>query len=527
MFSPRSETQMEATGLLPSLISDYLSQKDSLRSLYKYPFDLASFQQVIADKSKSTTDRKTLVEVLKKQYAVLPASKEVSDNIESLLSEKTFTVATAHQPALFLGPLYYIYKISSVINATKQLAKAYPEYRFIPVFWMGSEDHDIEELNHTFINGNKIEWPTDEKGAVGRIKTASLLPVIQALKSVQADSVLISILENGVKQFETFGTFTQYFIHEIFKEHGLVVIDQDNSALKKIFAEVIKDEVLNARAVQVLKPTLDFLETHYKVQAKPREINFFYLGDQFRERIVFNAATQKFEVNHTDFSFTREEMMVEIDAHPERFSPNVIFRPLFQEMILPNLAFVGGAGELSYWLELKPLFDYHGTNYPVQILRNSASILSPSTEKKLNKLNLKAADFFQEIESFITAYVQQHTSADASLEDEKKKVEALYDAIGTKAEAIDPTLKQNVAAEKQKALASIEAIEAKILKAEKKKQETSIAQIRNVHAALFPEGTLQERRENFIPYYSPEFINACVSNLNPFDRKFKFFGQGV
>lgn len=523
MLSPLSETSMEETGLLPALISDYLSQKDSIRHLYKYPFDIASFRQVIADKSKDKPDRETLVAVLKKQYVPVPTTKAVTENIEALLSEKTFTLATAHQPALLLGPLYYIYKISSVINLAKQLAVAYPEYRFVPVFWMGSEDHDIEELNHTFINGKKITWTCDGKGAIGRLKFATLQPVLEELKSLGVDAHIIHILEEGIGRYENFGSLTQYLINELFKDHGLVILNQDDVSLKKIFSPVIRDEILNSRATSTLKENITFLETNYKLQANPRDINFFYLGENSRERIVFNPTSSRFEVNHTSLSFTREEIIVETEQHPDRFSPNVIFRPLFQEMILPNLAFVGGSGELSYWLELKPLFDHYGVNYPMQILRSSAAIISPPVQKKMEKLGLQPEDFFHDIEALINRYVQQHLTTDISLEEEKQQLEILFERIIQKAASTDITLKQSAASEKQKALTSLQHLEAKMLKAEKKKQETAVSQIRSIHNHLFPEQTLQERRENFIPFYSPDFIQTCVSNLNPFRRTFNFF----
>ncbi|MBL0310697.1 MAG: bacillithiol biosynthesis cysteine-adding enzyme BshC [Bacteroidetes bacterium] len=525
MISLHSEIEMGSTGLLPALVSDYLSQNKSLAHLYKYSFDFSAFKQVIADKSNDSIDRKTLVEVLKKQYHLISASPSVTANIEKLASDKTFTITTAHQPSLLLSPLYFIYKISCVINIANQLTKTYPGYQFVPVFWMGSEDHDIDELNHAYVHGKKIEWNTDGRGAIGRIETESLHSVIEELKNTVSDSHLLSVIEKGVAEFNTFGNFTQYFINEIFKDEGLLVLDQDDATLKKIFARVAKDEIENKRAVEVLKPTIEFLESNYKVQAKPREINFFYLGENIRERIVFNSDSRKFEVINTSLAFTAEEMTREIESHPERFSPNVIFRPLFQEMILPNLAFVGGAGEMSYWLELKPLFDYYGINYPMQILRSSAAILNHSTEKKLEKLGLQAADFFEDIEQLINRYIQLHYASDSNLQDEEKKLEELFATIAAKAEAIDVTLGPSAASEKQKVLASIKNLEGKMLKAEKKKHETAVAQIRSIHAHLFPEGVLQERRENFIPYYDKLFIRHCVLNLNPFDRKFKFFSN--
>lgn len=517
------QIELTKTGILPALISDYLSNKEYLSHLSKYPFEFSSFKNVIADKAKDNTDRKLLVEVLHSQYSNIPSTASVSKNIESLLSDNTFTVVAAHQPCLFMGPLYNIYKISSAIQITNQLKKEYPNYNFVPVFWLGTEDHDVEELSHTFINGKKIEWNNPGTGASGRWKTASMQNAIDEMKSISANAEIISVLEEGLKKYETFGKFTQYLVNEIFKEHGLLVLDSDDARLKKKFSSVIKEEVLMSKAVEILKENVDFLETNYKAQAKPRDINFFYLGENYRERIIFNSASQQFEVNNTSVAFSRDEIISEIENRPERFSPNVIYRPLYQEMILPNLAFVGGAGELSYWLELKPLFDYYKVNYPMQVMRNSAAIINASVQKKLEKLNLKVEDFLGDVEQLINRYVQQNMNADSNLADEKKKLEELFDAILLKAEASDITLKQSATGEKQKAISALENLEVKILKAEKRKQETAVTQIRSIHAVLFPDGVLQERRENFIPYFTTDFISEIVSNSDSFNKSFLFY----
>ena len=523
MLSLLQEIELINTGILPALISDYISHKESISFLTKYPFHFSAFKNVIAEKAKDNTDRKLLVEVLQSQYTNIPTTEVVAENIESLLTENTFTVVAAHQPCLFMGPLYNIYKISCAINLTNQLKKQYPDFNFVPVFWLGTEDHDVEELAHAFVNGKKIEWPNPGTGASGRWSTSSMQLAIEELKSISANTEIISILEDGLKKYETFGKFSQYFVNEIFKGHGLVVLDGDDAGLKKKFSAVIEEEVLTSKAVDVLKENVGFLETNYKAQAKPRDINFFYLGENYRERIVFNSATEKFEVNNTSVSFTKDEMVCEIENHAERFSPNVIYRPLYQEFTLPNLAFVGGAGELSYWLELKPLFDYYQVNYPMQVMRNSVVIINALVQKKLDKLNLRAEDFFGDVEQLINKYVQQNMNEGSTLKEEKKKLEELYDSILFKAEASDVTLKQSATGEKQKAIVALENLEAKMLKAEKRKQETSVTQIRSVHASLFPDGTLQERKENFIHFYNKEFIATLVAELDAFCKGFKVF----
>ena len=521
MLTPLKEIAIDQTGLLPPLVTDYLHNKESLASFYRFPFKFDAFADVIKEKEKDETNRPLLVEVLKDQYANLSSADLVDRNIESLLSNKTFTVVAAHQPCLLMGPLYNIYKIACAINLAEQLNKAFPQNHFVPVFWLGSEDHDIEELNHAYVNGKKVVWAGAGTGAMGRLKTDGLSSVIDEIKSLGAPQEIIDIMESGLNKFETFGRFTQHFIHEVFKSHGLVVIDQDDKRLKNSFKPVIKEEIGDFTANSVLKPNLDTLESTYKLQAKPRDINFFYLGEGYRERILFNSLTQHYEVKDRHLVFTSQELETEIDAHPERFSPNVIYRPVYQEYVLPNLAFIGGAGELSYWLELEALFDHYQLNYPMLVLRTSMAIVNPGFQKKLEKLNLQIEDLFGDIEQLIVRYVKDNLQGDIQLGGEKNKLEEIFNAVSLKAEAADSTLKQSVASEKQKALTSLENLEAKMLKAEKRKQETAVNQIRNAHSTLFPEGELQERREGLVPFYDATFIDEIVKLANPFDKNLK------
>jgi bacillithiol biosynthesis cysteine-adding enzyme BshC len=501
---------------------DYLIGKGELTHLYQYKPHISSFAQAIADKLNGNINRRILTEILQLQYAEIPSSELVKSNIASLADENTFTVTAAHQPCLFHGPLYNIYKIAATIRLAQQLKQAYPQYNFVPVFWLGSEDHDIEELNHTYINGNKIQFEGG-KGAIGRLPASVVQQPLAELKKFVGENPLVTVLEEGIKKFASFGRLTQYFVNELFGNFGLVVIDQDNKRLKKLFAQVIADEVFNSRAVQVLQENLHFLDKRYKVQAQPREINFFYLGEGFRERIIYQKELDRYAINNTNISFTIEQLQQEIINHPENFSPNVIYRPLFQEMVLPNLAFVGGGGELSYWLELKPLFDYYHVNYPVLLLRNSAVVINASVERKLQKLNLSVRDFFCDTEQLITNYVKQHTGVEHSLADEKKAMETLYTQVAKKAEGIDTTLKQSAETEKLKALTGLSHLEAKILKAEKRKQEVAVNQIRVLKETLFPQNNLQERVQNFISYYSSSFISDVVAAMSPFENLFVVF----
>lgn len=498
------------------LVSDYISGNPALRHLYKYDFNIESFAQVMADKAKDNTDRALLVSVLKRQYNNVAASDKTKLNIESLLSEKTFTITAAHQPCVLLGPVFNIYKISATINLALQLKAKYPDNNFVPVFWMGSEDHDFDELGHTYIYGKKVEWPAapGEAGAFGRRKLETFVNVLNEAELILGESgkSLIEKLRAGLDKFTRFGEYTRYVINELFADTGLVVIDQDDAELKKKFAPIIADELENSSAIKALQDNLKWLDQNYSVQAQPRDINLFYLSDNSRIRIV-----------KTDRGYEAGVPLSFGEGLGERsvfLSPNVILRPVYQELILPNLAFIGGAGEVSYWLELKPVFDHHKVNYPMIVMRTSITVLNNASLRKLEKLGLSTLDFFGNIDQVISNFVKSKLSADMQFDTETKSLETLFDSIVGKAETVDPTLKGTVLAEKQKQLNALEALEGRILKAEKRKQEDSINQIKALQQIIAPDNSWQERIENFIPFYlkDPNYIQHIVDIADPFGR---------
>lgn len=509
--------------LLPALVDDYIQHHSAIRHLYQHSPAVDSFIDAITAKKNRPVNRQQLVQVITEQYALLPKHESVTTNISDLLHENTFTVTAAHQPCLFLGPLYNIYKICHVIKLAKQLSQQYPGYKFVPVFWLGTEDHDVEELSHTFVNGKKLVWENPGTGASGKWSTASFTQLQIEGNWNTGNNDLDKILEHALHACQTFGAFTQYLIHELFKNHGLVVLDQNHPLLKKQFSSIIADEIFNQRAQQVLQPTVNFLEQNYKAQAKPRDINFFYLHNNSRERILFDSSTQTYTVNNTPLRFTKNELAEQIAQQPERFSPNVILRPLYQETVLPNLAFVGGAGELSYWLELNPIFEYYEIPYPVQILRNSATIVATTSKRKADKSGLSVIQFFNSVDSLTNTYIQQSINTDLLFAEEKEKLASLFEVVIAKAEATDVTLKNSAAAEKQKALSALENIASKMLKAEKRKQETAIQQIQSVYENFWPGGVLQERRENFIPFYTSTFFETLINAFDAFEPKMHLF----
>lgn len=530
MEQPVSHIPYGKTGYFNQLVIDFLAEHPNLRPFYKYSPVHPDFEAVIQSKKAFPQQRDTLVAALRDQYKGLNITESVRNNIDSLLDQQTFTITTAHQPNIFTGYLYFVYKILQTIKLADQLRSQYPQYKFVPIYYMGSEDADLDELGHVYIDGKTITWPTGQQGAVGRMQPEGFEELIGKIKDALGygpyAEELIDLIKRAYLGHPNIQEATLYLVNELFGRYGLVVLVPDNPILKKLFVPVMKDELLNQHSYRIVSETIEQISKHHKVQANPREINLFYLTENSRERIV--QVGDIWKVLHLPVEFTAASLEKELEQHPERFSPNVILRGMFQETILPNIAFIGGGGEIAYWLELQELFAHYRVPFPVLILRNSFLLTDANSQQRLQKLGLNITDLFEDTEELINRFVKEHTNAALVLKDEYAAVEKLFDDLVLKARSIDVTLEASVAAERTRAVKSIGKLEHKFLKAEKKKFGWQTEQIRNLKARLFPANSLQERKENFMPWYvqqGPAFFDLVLEHIDPLSDQFGIIYQ--
>ncbi|CAH1000278.1 Putative cysteine ligase BshC [Neolewinella maritima] len=500
----------------------YASGEQALQPFYTYPVSLDEFANVLEQRAKQPTDRDLLVDELEKQYAALHTGVAVPDQLQHLRSRNTFTVITAHQPALFTGPFYYIIKICSAINLARQLNERYPEHTIVPVFITGGEDHDFAEVNHTYVYGNRIEWSTEHAGGpVGALATDSLGEVLKQLKEVLGDRPtareIYTIIERTHTEHTTYGAASVALVHELFAKYGLVVADMSRPAFKRAFAPLMERELFESVSQPLIESAQQELERiGYSGQAHAREINLFYLTPGRRDRIVREQGS--YRVLDTDHTFTEDELRRELHDHPERFSPNVVMRPLFQELIFPNLAYIGGGGELAYWLERKEQFAAFGLHFPMLIRRASLLWIDGGNQKKLGKLDLDYRELFRDADLIIRDYVAAQSDNELSLAQELRQLEDLFQGIATKAEAIDPTLAKAVMGEHARQAKAVENLEGRLRRTEKQRFETAMTQIRGLRDKLFPDNGLQERYDSFLNVYLQEgeqLFETLVEQLDP------------
>lgn len=488
------------TGKFSKIVVDYLDKTPELEAFYDYHPDVAGIKKAVAERRKGTTNRTLLADELMLQYQGIEDAEAVKRNIGLLRNENTFTVCTAHQPNLLTGPLYFIYKIVHAIKLADTLKEHMPESDFVPVFFMGSEDADQAELNHFWVEGKKYEWQTNQTGAVGRMKVdKALLELIGSLEGrllvEPFGNEIVSILKKCYKEGATIEQATFLLVHELFKQFGLVVLLPDNAALKREMATAFAEDIVGHTPQKIVEQSSEKLARHYHAQAFARPVNLFYMKDDLRSRIV--PSGNRYIVHDTDIVFTREEILVELKQHPERFSPNVILRGLFQETILPNVAFIGGGGELAYWLQLKELFHHYQVTFPALVLRNSFLMIKKSEEALRQKLHLSLPSLFEPSDELLKQHILASSTRDLSTESEIQRIKATYQQLGQRAQEIDPTLTDHIAALETLHVKRLQQLSKKFLSAEKKKSAASLRQIQKLLDKLFPDSGLQERAENF------------------------------
>ncbi|WP_298298285.1 bacillithiol biosynthesis cysteine-adding enzyme BshC [Hydrotalea sp.] len=495
---------IESTGFFSAIAVDYVQQNQQLRSFYQHNVSIDGVKAAIEARKQIHNHRQLLHSVLLEQYAGLTLSSLQQKNLTAILGENTFTVTTAHQPNIFTGPLYFIYKIIHAIQQADYLKEQLPQYHFVPFYYMGSEDADLDELGIITIDSKQLTWQTQQTGAVGRMKVdKAFLQLIEEMKG-QIDVLpfgksLTSLFVKAYTLGKSIQQATLELVHQLFAEFGLLILIPDNARLKKVFEPVVVKELTGQFSQKAVSATIHKLQQHYPIQTQGRPVNLFYLMDTYRERIEYK--NNVFIIKKAGLQFSKEAILQELQQHPERFSGNVILRGVFQETILPNIIFIGGGGELAYWLELKKVFQEAGVPYPMLLLRNSFVV----TEKRLlaqwQSLGFQLEDLFTPLMELQNDYVKRHSDYNLSLEGEMAQLKEVYQNISVHAAKADTTLVKHVQALQHRAIEKIAALEKKIARAEKRKHVMDMQRIEHIKNKIFPNQQLQERVENFAILY--------------------------
>ena len=516
------------TGYFSAMICDYLDNKVDLRPFFGNFTDNTGFSNQLKDKSTAYKEstRKELVASLKSQIEHTNTSDETKRNIDKLSGLQTFTVTTGHQLNLMTGPLYFLYKIGTAINLARKLKTIFPKYDFVPVYWMATEDHDFDEINFFNFKDQKVVWDKNAVGAVGRLDTDGLDKVFDSwsasLGSSENAAYLKDLFKSAYLEHNSLAAATRHLVNALFGDKGLVIIDGDSEKLKHLMIPNMRDELLNTSSFNEVSKTNESLKHVGSIQVNPRRINLFYLKDNLRERIV-KEDDGDYRINGTAIKFTEEEILAELEKYPERFSPNVIMRPLFQEMVLPNLCYIGGGGELAYWIQLKSYFLNQDIPFPILMLRQSLAFITKKQLKKAERLSLSLKDLFEKQDSLVNAYVHRYSEIAIDFNPQRSYLKEQFEELKELAKKTDPSFLGAVLAQEKKQLNGLDKLEKRLLKAQKRKMNEVVSRIKLLQDAVFPNRSLEERTRNFTEIYlsyGPKLIDDLLEVIDPFSKNF-------
>jgi len=525
-----------------NLFLDYLYEFGNVKDFYKYNFRnreeyLKIFKEIAESRKKN---RSQIAEIIQNQYKDINHSQKTSENIDSLKSDKTLAVVTGQQLGIMGGPLYTFYKIITAIKLADSLSERYDEYKFVPIFWLESDDHDFNEVRSIKLvnEGNelvKISYgdeteEEDSRLSVGYIKFDEKINLFfdeldKALRDTEFKGDLLGKLKSFYAVDKTFKTSFIELIHWLFDEYGLIIFDPQSPEVKQKLKPIFKKEITDFRQhTERLVKVSATLEETYHAQVKVQPVNLFFSTDDGRYAI--EPVENEFRLKRKRRKFTFDELTGLVETEPERFSANVLLRPICQDFLLPTAFYIGGPSEISYFAQVTPLYEIYGMTPPIIYPRSSVTILEKNINSIIEKYNLNFPQVFSDPEELKTRVIVSLSkiSLDDLFNNSINQMELIFDKLKEELFEFDKTISDASTKYKQKIYHDMEVLKSKALDAQKKKHEVTLRQIDKISQSVFPYSDLQERELNFIHFfnkYGSEILKKIFEELavNKFEHQ--------
>ena len=519
---------------------DYLHDFSKLAPFFPFPYALDHFRKEAAS-GVAVPHRQELCQILDKQNRSFGAGARTLENVEKLQDRDCFAVVTGQQVGLFTGPTYTIYKALTAVKLAAHYACR--GIKVVPIFWMATEDHDLAEVDHSHvIDGDSHlqlvrceSGPEDVAKPVGKVRfSAAIEPCLQQfLASLPNSEFKIEIESRLSAAYRPTRTFSEAFgeiLSYLFSNYGLILVDPQDEALKRLGAPIFEKILLNGNryqsAIQSRSDQLIAAGYHTQVTVEEESTGLFFEDEGKRRALTRDDGFLK--IKGTAHRLPVTHFQDALKEAPWKFSPNVLFRPLMQDLLLPTLAYVAGPSEVAYLAQIGPLYEEFGRKAPIVFPRFSFTVVERKIGKILEKYQLNFEDIFLGNEALIKKVVEQNL--DQSL---AAKFSALEQEFGEKLgelegplKAVDATLAEALRTTQQKVQYQVAHLRTKFVHAETRHQETLTKQIDKALAILYPLKTLQERRINifyFLARYGMDFLaqlNEEIDLTNPDHRLF-------
>ncbi len=506
-----------------TLIRDLVAEDSAISSFISRPFSMENLHQQAQEKVFDAERRTVLVQQLIAQNEGVSLSNQTREKIELLKQSNSFTITTGHQLNLWTGPLYSIYKVAQVVSLCREAKAKDPSNNYVPVFWMATEDHDFEEINHLHLFGKKIAWEKEgqENRIAGKIEPTDILPFldeITALFRTEEEKAEIQLIANFYAESDNLAAATRKIMNHLFGEFGLVIVDGNDLELKKEFKPIVAKELTEGFVYKAVHTTNEALETKgYHSQVYLRNSNLFSIeADGTRIRI----GKEDDQFYKGEIKVELEDLLAQLDVNPASFSPNALMRPVYQELVLPNLAYIGGGGEIAYWMQLKGVFDALNLPFPMLRVRDSFVLLRERDLNTMDELGLSLVDLKRDLHDLVREMALEEVELELELHEERARLDELKKDLLVKANEVGQGIEGMIEAEFSKMEKSLEKIESKLIKAEKSKHEQKANKIGKLQAKIYPNKGFQERFENFLPYFLEDkgFVKKILDNLKAVDK---------
>lgn len=524
-----------AAGGFSDLFLDYVDAFQRVRSLFAHGYtESGAFAEVISLRGPAADDRATLLEVLREQNASFGSPARTFEHIALLAKPTTFAVVTGQQVGLFGGPMYTVFKTVTAVKLASRLKAQFPEYDFVPVFWLEGEDHDFAEVNSTAVLDAeqrvvRVEYlpggsmPEKNPGPVGEIAfDSSLTPVFARLEAelvgTEFKEPLLATLRGCYREGHTFiGAFASW-MNILFEGHGLVFLSPNDPRLKRLLSPMFTKEIEEFPATsQLVISRSAELEQSYHAQIKPKSLNLFLFHKG--GRYLIEPRETDFSLRGTRHFLSRDELLQIARETPEQLSANVVLRPITQDFLLPTVAYVAGPSEVAYHAQLAPVYRHFGVVAPVIYPRASASFVEDRLRRAMEKYDLHLADFFEDHARLVARVVGQisEVNVDAMFGVAAQRMQEALNELRFGIREIDPTLLSALENVKSKTDVNLTVLKDKAHAAQARRNEVAVRQLERAVNGLLPDGSLQERTLSMVSFmnkYGPELVRWLMSELD-------------
>ncbi|MEX1054661.1 MAG: bacillithiol biosynthesis cysteine-adding enzyme BshC [Rhodothermales bacterium] len=517
----------------PSLFQDYCTRYDAVAEYFSGNFRDPEARRRAVDRTLAKPrDRETLVRVLLEQNGRWGLDDRTRENIETLRRPDSSVVITGQQVGIFLGPIYTVLKTITTLQLAEQLSREVSK-PVVPVFWLGAEDHDFDEMAGVMLlrenqpidvrYGREAGGVGENAGPVGRIRmneeVARLVAEVDGiLPPSDFKAELMSAVGEAYRPGRTFADAFALLMRRLFSGTGLVLISSDDERLKRLAAPLFRKEVEEDEGVTAgVRDVSSRLAKTYHEQVQARPANLFLMEEG--ERLPIDASDGQFSVRDRNRLLSREELLKLIDDSPEKFSPNVVLRPLMQDLLLPTAIYVGGPAEISYFAQYRRAYEWAEIPMPLIYPRASMTILESKIARVLEKYGLDVGDFGEDLEKLFHRVVISQMEVDAAkiFQAAGRHLHEAVNLLKPDLEKIDRTLVKSAESTRAALLAEFEKLKAKVVRAEKHSHDEVRDQLQKAQANLFPAGVFQERALSilyFLNKYGIEFLDELRMALS-------------